>query len=204
MTQFKYDKVDAEFQKISPSSLDLTPSSLEADGRVSPPVLEATQNEPMLQGVILGPSIMKESHVKFLWPIIGFIVPVIVFAVASAYYGSFDAAISVLLKGDELIVTPSSLQLEAVIPDSDREVQLVLHNFGSKSFMVVEGRTSCRCLKMPLTGLEIPAGQQVVVVGSFRSPRTPDGILPLKIWIWLDKSDRLIQVPVSVSFVKAI
>ena len=132
---------------------------------------------------------------------LGFLLPVIVLAGAALFYGSVDASISALIRGDILYVAPSPVYLEKVVPGSVHQFPLVLRNLTGRDVTIEEGRTSCGCLTVPLTGRVIGPHESVVVMGALASSSDDIGWQSFMIHMWLDNSDQCVQVPVEVGFV---
>jgi|GEM_PF-2274469 len=145
--------------------------------------------------------VKKATRWRFLFPILlGLLLPVVVVAGVAVSYGSLDTAVSVFVRGDVFLVAPSPVRLYGVVPGSIREFQLVLRKFSGRDLTIVEGRTSCGCLTVPLTGQVVKANGRVTVAGELTSATDDVGQQSLKIHIWLDGSDQVVEVPVEVMF----
>ncbi len=162
---------------------------------------ESSIDSEVPQGLTASGSGVRLARWLRLLPIsLGMLFPIFVVAGAAIHYGSLGTAVSVLVRGDEFLVYPSPLELNEVKPGSAREFHLVLRNFSRDDLTIVEGRTSCGCLEVPLTGQVVEAGGSTKVAGVFTSASDDIGAQSLTIRVWLDKCDQIVQIPVEVTF----
>jgi hypothetical protein len=109
----------------------------------------------------------------------------VITATGATVYGTPDAALR-RLRGDEILIVPSTLDFREGRAGDGRQASLDVYNYSSQPVRIVGGTSDCSCVLTEDIPATIGPGEKHTVSVRFRFPDHTSGFLMRKAWLMTD------------------